>query len=89
MKIFPVKLVLVLSLYVVTSAQAQTPFSSDSAQAYLKTIAVDIGPRPMGSRNERRVIELALQKFKEFGLHDAYWMPMNETGGTPGSPPKN
>lgn len=70
-------------------AQAQTPFSSDSAQSYLKTIAVDIGPRPMGSPNERRAIDFALLKFKEFGLQEAYLMPMTATNGSGISPSKN
>ncbi|MBI3586554.1 MAG: M28 family peptidase [Ignavibacteriales bacterium] len=84
-----IKLLLPLVLGMFTYAQAQTPFSSDSAQAYLKTIAVDIGPRPMGSRNERRVIDFALQKFREFGLQEAYLIPMTETNGSSISPSKN
>ncbi|MEX1274547.1 MAG: hypothetical protein WEE20_01345, partial [Bacteroidota bacterium] len=59
-------------------AHAQTPFSLDSAAAYLKTIAVDIGARPMGSPNERRAMEFALGKFREFGLDEAYLMPIRE-----------
>ncbi len=69
--------------------QAQTPFSTDSAAAYLRTIAVDIGPRPMGSSNERASMEFALRKFHEFGLSDAYIMPILEYPGMLGSSPTN
>ena len=57
----------------------QTPFSSDSSLSYLKTLAVTIGPRPMGSPNERRAMEFALGKFREFGLQEAYLMEMTAT----------
>lgn len=59
-------------------AHPQTPFSLDSAAAYLKTIAVDIGARPMGSPNERRALQFALDKFREFGLNETYLMPIRE-----------
>ncbi len=64
---------LILTLTIVV--RSQTPFSLDSASAYLRTLAVDIGPRPMGSPNERRAMEFALQKFKEFRLDEAYILP--------------
>ncbi|MCX6134671.1 MAG: M28 family metallopeptidase [Ignavibacteriales bacterium] len=70
-------------------AQTQTPFSTDSAAAYLRTISVDIGARPMGSPNERRGMEFALSKFREFGLHEAYIMPMREYPGFRGGTPTN
>jgi len=69
--------------------QARTPFSSDSATMYLKTIAVDIGARPMGSRQERQAMEFAIQKFRAFGLHEAYILPMRSTTGGYGSSPTN
>ena len=69
--------------------QPQTPFSTDSASTYLRTIAVDIGARPMGSAAERRGMEFALQKFREFGLSDAYIMFITEYPGFMGSPPTN
>jgi|WetSurMetagenome_2_1015567.scaffolds.fasta_scaffold23481_2 hypothetical protein len=55
---------------------AQIPFSSDSALSYLKILSVTIGARPMGSPNERRAMEFALAKFREFGLDEAYIMAM-------------
>ena len=54
----------------------QIPFSTDSALSYLKTISITIGARPMGSPNERRAMEFALAKFREFGLDEAYVMEM-------------
>ncbi|MBM4159736.1 MAG: Zn-dependent exopeptidase M28 [Ignavibacteria bacterium] len=69
-------------LFFQSSAQTQTPFSLDSAAAYLRVIAVDIGPRPMGSPAERLAMQYAVQKFHEFGLSEAYIMPMNAVEGT-------
>ncbi|MEK6565886.1 MAG: hypothetical protein AABZ41_04170, partial [Bacteroidota bacterium] len=60
---------------------AQTPFSQDSAVAFLKTISVEIGPRPMGSPNERRAMEFAVERFRRFGLQEAYIMPMMSVEG--------
>ncbi|HEY4611800.1 MAG TPA: M28 family peptidase, partial [Bacteroidota bacterium] len=56
---------------------AQTPFSLDSATVYLRTLSVEIGARPMGSPNERRAMEFALRKLKEFGLDESYLMPID------------
>jgi hypothetical protein len=52
------------------SLSAQTQFSTDSALSYLKTLSVTIGARPMGSPNERRAMNFALDKFREFGLDE-------------------
>ncbi|GJQ21339.1 MAG: hypothetical protein HBSIN02_16940 [Bacteroidia bacterium] len=59
-------------------AYAQSPFSQDSAYAYLKILAGAIGPRPMGSPAERAAMEFAVQKFRDFGLDEAYIMPIRE-----------
>lgn len=79
----------VTALFLLFSHHAfcQTPFNPDSAAVYLRTIAVEIGPRPMGSPGERRAMEFALTKFRQFGLDDAYLMPMrtatsHTAGGT-------
>ncbi|HEX9829169.1 MAG TPA: M28 family metallopeptidase [Bacteroidota bacterium] len=56
---------------------AQTHFSLDSAATYLKTLAVEIGSRPMGSPNERRAMAFAIGKFQEFGVDEAYIMPIH------------
>jgi hypothetical protein len=77
------------TLAALCAAHAQTPFSLDSASAYLRTIAVDIGPRPMGSPNERRALDYAANKMREFGLAEVSIMPISEFGGTLGGAPKN
>jgi hypothetical protein len=83
-------LVLMLAVLCPLFGQTQTPFSTDSAAAYLRTIAVDIGPRPMGSTNERRAMEYALAKFREFGLTDVYIMPITQyPASIAGSAPTN
>jgi len=61
------------------SAAAQTPFSLDSAYTYLKVLAGDIGPRPMGSPAERAAMNYAVARFRSFGLDEAFVMPMRET----------
>jgi hypothetical protein len=63
-------------LFLFSSLSAQTPFSQDSAFSFLKVLASDIGPRPLGSPNERKALEFGLRKFQEFGLHEVYLMPM-------------
>jgi hypothetical protein len=67
---------LFLFLFAIPSLYARDPFSLDSALSYLKTISVTIGARPMGSPNERRTMEFALAKFREFGLDESYFIEM-------------
>ncbi|MBN1397512.1 MAG: M28 family peptidase [Bacteroidetes bacterium] len=55
----------------------QIQFSTDSSLSYLKTVSVEIGARPMGSMNEHRALKFGLNKFREFGLDDAYLMKMD------------
>lgn len=64
-------------LLLAATACAQTPFSADSALAYLRVIG-GIGARPMGSPAEREAMEFALRKFREFGLDEAFIMPIRE-----------
>lgn len=64
------------------SALAQTPFSQDSAYAYLKVIAGTIGARPMGSPAERAAMNYAVEQFRSFGLDEAFVMPMREAVST-------
>jgi hypothetical protein len=66
-----------LLVCLVGTLNAQTPFSLDSATVYLKTLAGEIGARPMGSPNERRAMEFAVQKFREFGLQESFIMPID------------
>ena len=71
------KFSLLLLLWNLT-VRAQTPFSVDSAASFLRTISADIGPRTMGSPNERRAMEFGLQKFREFGLTEVSLMEMQK-----------
>ncbi|MEP0822669.1 MAG: Zn-dependent exopeptidase M28 [Ignavibacterium sp.] len=61
-----------------SATYAQSPFSQDSAYAHLKILAGEIGPRPMGSPSERAAMEYAVEKFRAFGLDEAYIMPLRE-----------
>lgn len=83
------KMLLIVAFAGFGRSQAQAPFSTDSATSYLRTIAIDIGARPMGSPNERRVAEFALRKFREFGLTETYLMPIRQYGGFMGGAPTN
>jgi hypothetical protein len=56
-----------------------TPFSESEALQILKVLTVDIGPRPMGSPAERRAMEFALWKFREYGCDTAYIMEISST----------
>jgi len=84
-----VALVLVFASFSSSRGQTGTPFSTDSATAYLRTIAVDIGARPMGSPNELKAMEFALGKFRAFGLTETYLMPITEYPGFMGGGPTN
>ncbi len=77
-------LFLLLPLFSVVTilAQEKTPFRKESAASFLKVISQDIGPRPMGSPNEKRAMQFALQKFREFGLNDAFILPLTRTPST-------
>jgi len=58
-------------------AQDQS-FNADSAYAYIEHLTVAIGPRPMGSANERVALQWAADKFRSFGADTAYVMPVPE-----------
>ncbi|MEX2117481.1 MAG: M28 family metallopeptidase [Bacteroidota bacterium] len=60
------------------SVSAQTPFSQDSAYAYLKVLAGTIGARPMGSPAERAAMNYAVAQFRSFGLDEAFVLSMRE-----------
>lgn len=70
---------LLLALLVPVCAAGQTPFSLDSAALYLHTIAVDIGPRPMGSVEEHAAMEYALAKFRDFGIQETGILALRST----------
>lgn len=56
-------------------------FSPENAAAILRTLAVEIGPRPMGSPAEQRALAFAVGKFKEYGCDSAYILPMTVAEG--------
>ena len=60
---------------------SHTGFVQDSAYAVLRTLAVDIGPRPMGSPAEQRAMQFAVDKLRDAGCSDAYIMPMAVADG--------
>jgi hypothetical protein len=56
-------------------------FEADSAYAYLEHLCVKIGPRPMGSANERAALKWTAEKFRSFGADTAYVMNVPEARG--------
>ncbi len=52
--------------------------SADSIYAYIKHLTVNIGPRPMGSVNERIALDWTVNKFKSFGADTAYVMEFKQ-----------
>lgn len=60
-------------------APQSTGFSTDNATLLLRTLAVDIGPRPMGSPAERRALGFAVETLRAYGCDTAWVMPMTQT----------
>ncbi len=54
-------------------------FSTQNADALLRKLAVEIGPRPMGSPAEREALSFAAAKLLEYGCDTSYVMPMTRT----------
>jgi hypothetical protein len=65
----------------IAQCSSTTDFSGSNAYALLQTLARDIGPRPMGSPAEKRALDFAVSKFKEYGCDTAYIIPMAIAGG--------
>jgi hypothetical protein len=65
-----------------TRAGAQVRFEADSAYAYLEHLCVNIGPRPMGSANERAALQWTVGQFRRFGADTAYVMIVPEARQT-------
>ena len=59
----------------ISSAQTLA-FNTDSAYANLEHLAVTIGPRLMGSNNERAALAWTARRFASFGADTAYVMPI-------------
>lgn len=55
-------------------------FNADSTYAYIEHLSVTIGPRPMGSLNERIALNWAVDKFRSFGADSAYMMKFQRVG---------
>ncbi len=70
---------ILLTCFIILSLHAQTNFSEENAKQILKTLSVDIGPRPMGSPSERRAMEFAIETFKKYGCDTAYIMNMDRS----------
>ena len=52
---------------------SQTPrFNADSVYATIEHLSVTIGPRPMGSLNERIALNWTIEQFRRFGADSAY-----------------
>ncbi len=63
------------------SFSQRTEFSGSNAEAVLRTLVLDIGPRPMGSPAERRALEFAVSKFNEYGCDTSYILPFTVAQG--------
>lgn len=73
----PSRIFFILLVLLPLFAPAQRePFNADSAYAAVEHLCVTIGPRPMGSANERRALSWAVEKFIRFGADTAYIMPV-------------
>jgi Peptidase family M28 len=71
-----------MSLLPTRGATQNVQFEADSAYAYLEHLCVKIGPRPMGSANERAALKWTVEQFRRFGADTAYIMPVPEARGT-------
>ncbi len=67
----------VLLLPICLQAQSSS-FDADSAYAYTEHLSVNIGPRPMGSRNEIAALQWATEKLNSFGADTAYVLRLTE-----------
>ncbi|NUM75807.1 M28 family peptidase [candidate division KSB1 bacterium] len=53
--------------------------NTDSIYANLQHLTVAIGPRPMGSANEREALQWTARRFQGFGADTAYVMPVTHS----------
>ncbi len=68
------KLIIILLFCPVFIFSQQMDFSADSTYNYIEHLSITIGPRPMGSDNERKALEWAQKKFSSFGADTAFTM---------------
>lgn len=70
-----------LLLLLSSTVLAQSEFSQANAEALLKTLVLEIGPRPMGSPAEQRALAFAAQTFHNYGCDTSYVLPMTVAEG--------
>lgn len=74
-------ILLILFFIMMTPSMAQkAEFNADSAFANLNYLAVDLGPRVMGSANEQKALNWTAAKFAAYGADTAYVMPFYKSG---------
>ena len=71
-----------MSLFAASGWAQTSDFNADSAYAFLEHLCVKIGPRPIGSANERAALKWTVEKFHSFGADSAYVMIVPEARGT-------
>ncbi len=59
--------VLFILLFSVSAYSGDLEFSADSVLAHIRHLSVTIGPRPMGSQNERVALEWAARRMANYG----------------------
>ncbi len=69
------------SLVCSTSTMSQSEFSQENAEQILRTLVVEIGPRPMGSPAEQQALTFAVDKFRAYGCDTGYVLPMTVAEG--------
>jgi len=70
-----------LSMVLAAAAGAQTEFSQQNAEKILRTLVVEIGPRPMGSPAEQKALAFAASLFRAYGCDTSYVLPMTVAEG--------
>jgi len=79
----PVKRLLAAVIVLALTARSGTleaqEFSAANADALLRTLSIDIGPRPMGSPGEQRALGFAVETLLSYGCDTAWIMPMTRT----------
>jgi len=77
-----VRYFLIILIAVNVGMAQNVQFNADSAYATIEHLTVKIGPRPMGSANERAALQWTVARFRSFGADTAYVMPVPEANGT-------
>ncbi|HYQ87527.1 MAG TPA: M28 family peptidase [Bacteroidota bacterium] len=68
-----------LFLFLLWPLSSHGQYSAERAVQFVRHLAVEIGPRPMGSPSEHRALEYAVSQFKAAGCDTAYIMPFERT----------